>query len=239
MSYQPEKTKQYTKFRTLGANRDTSRAHISRLKKSIEEHPEILEAQPILINENFEIIDGQHRFLAASELGMPIYYTMVPGIGIETARTLNVLQRAWAPEDYARSYAMTGNKHYQSYLKAREDYGLQHNVTMAALSGGKRNGLNSPFKRGEFEIIDLERGRLWMDRILEIGEAGTIPMTSQFAYSLIAVFPVENFDYARLPDNTKKYGSTFMRRYSSVEDYLRMWEDIYNFGRSASRERLF
>lgn len=60
-----ETTTDYNKFNTFMANRDVSRTHISSLKASIKRHPEILEAQPILVNENFKIIDGQHRFIAA------------------------------------------------------------------------------------------------------------------------------------------------------------------------------
>lgn len=126
----------YDRFKLLPGNRDMTPGHIKRLMRAIQEHPEILEAQPILVNEKMQIIDGQHRFEAAKGLGLPIYYVVVPGIGIEVARSLNVMQRKWEPIDFARSYAASGNENYRIYIKIREQYNLPHNIVMSALNGG-------------------------------------------------------------------------------------------------------
>ena len=36
---------------------------------------------PIIVNENYEIIDGQHRYSASKELGLPIRYIVGEGYG--------------------------------------------------------------------------------------------------------------------------------------------------------------
>ena len=86
-----KETTDYKRFKFLINNRQTARNHINRLKDAITKNPDILSVQPILVNEKMEIIDGQHRFTAASELGLPIHYTVVKGLDISTARDMNVL----------------------------------------------------------------------------------------------------------------------------------------------------
>lgn len=237
-TYGVQMTTNYEKFSMLISNRNTSRNHINNLKQSIKEHPEILEAQPILVNEKFQIIDGQHRFQAASELNLAIYYTIVNGIGIETARAMNVLQRRWDPIDFAKSYALTGNDNYAEYIKAREDFELPHNVTMSALSGGRKSGLNTIFKRGEFETIDLKQGREYLDQIKRIEAIVDIRMIAPFAYALLQIFQKPEFSFDRLFEMIEKHGDTMLKRYTQVSDYLHQLEDIYNVGKM-NKTRLY
>ena len=65
----------YDEFRTLNANRNVSENHVKQIKAAIETVGNLTEVVPIIVNENKEIIDGQHRFEACKELGLPIFYT--------------------------------------------------------------------------------------------------------------------------------------------------------------------
>lgn len=49
----------------------------------------------IIVNEKFEIIDGQNRFLASKELHKPIRYIIVEGYGVEQVRMYNMEARNW------------------------------------------------------------------------------------------------------------------------------------------------
>lgn len=42
---------------------------------------------PIIVSEDFRIIDGQHRFEACKELGFPIYFLVMPSKNAERAST--------------------------------------------------------------------------------------------------------------------------------------------------------
>jgi len=69
-------TTDYSKFNTLAGNRQVNIAHVKKLESSFDEEYLI---SPILVNEKFQIIDGQHRFEAAKNLKLPIYYYMIQG----------------------------------------------------------------------------------------------------------------------------------------------------------------
>lgn len=241
-----QNTADYTKFQKLMANRDLSRKHVNSLKNAISKKPDILKAQPILCNENLFIIDGQHRFQAAVELNMPIYYTIVPGIGIETARAMNILQRRWGPLDFAKSYALGNNKNYKEYLQARQDYEeLNHTVILMALSGSydsTNNGSNSRmFREGDFEVGDVQQGRKNLDNLLEIGDLiKPLPLSKALAGALLSCFASEQFQYGRLIKKLRLVPRSMLHATGTRFEALRMIEEIYNYDMGEkNRLRLF
>jgi hypothetical protein len=64
-------TSDYDQFVIMEANREQNRGHIEAIKAAFGEMGNLTRVQPILVNERFEIIDGQHRFIACKELGEP------------------------------------------------------------------------------------------------------------------------------------------------------------------------
>ena len=58
-------TREYSIFKTIEGNRNISLLHLNRLRESmLEKHLFTV----IVVNENMEIIDGQHRFTISKEL---------------------------------------------------------------------------------------------------------------------------------------------------------------------------
>lgn len=237
-------TTDYEQFKFIINNRQTARAHINKLKNAITKNPEILEVQPILVNENMEIIDGQHRFTAASELGLPIHYTVVKGIGIETARDMNVLQRRWHMDDYAYSYAKAGNLNYKAYnVYRREHPGISGSILISVMSSVKKRGQSqsNDFRSGNFVI---ERDRDDIEYILNELEdikqitMNEIPMSRSFVAALLIALDNEDFKYDDFKSNLKAKPEQF-HRVSVVRDGLRMIEDIHNFKKSTNLIRLY
>ena len=78
-SNQVHKTTDYFLFKPIDGNRNKNLLHINRLKKSISENYLFT---VIIVNENYEIIDGQHRFECIKELELPLYYITCKGYGL-------------------------------------------------------------------------------------------------------------------------------------------------------------
>src|SRR6266702_2300004 len=112
----------YGLFKLMGGNRIINYNHVKELKRSMEAHPELLPFNPIEVNENMFIIDGQHRWAACKELGLPVYYMINKGGSLEETRVENVTQRRWSLMDFAHSYAEGGNKDYKMFLRMVHDF---------------------------------------------------------------------------------------------------------------------
>jgi len=69
-------TYDYEIFKRMRGNRILNNSHVKNLVKSMKEK---YLPQPILVNKDMEIIDGQHRFAAAEELNLPIHYLIIDG----------------------------------------------------------------------------------------------------------------------------------------------------------------
>ncbi len=97
------KTTDYEKFKLLDFNRKKlDRNHINKIKESITKNGYI--GSPILVNEDFEIYDGQHRFMALKEMGLEIPYKIID-VEYNSIIDLNITQKKWTLEDYVNYYS--------------------------------------------------------------------------------------------------------------------------------------
>ena len=100
------KTNDYSIFRKLVGNRNVY-GKCKGIKKSIEKIGWMM--IPVLVNEKMEIVEGQTRFEACKELGLPIYYIIQPGIGLKECRYLNYYNRVWNLQEIIDSKCIEGN----------------------------------------------------------------------------------------------------------------------------------
>jgi hypothetical protein len=65
----------YNLFSFIDCNRDLSKSNLEKLKKQFESDFK-QQFYPIVVDRDFRIIDGQHRFTACRQLKKPVYYVM-------------------------------------------------------------------------------------------------------------------------------------------------------------------
>ena len=89
-------TRDYSLFKKLDGNRDVKKKNA--LVKSITEF-DLTNYSPIIVTDDFRIVDGQHRFEACKELNLPIYFIVMPSDNAEKAMIiLNKCQSQWRSE---------------------------------------------------------------------------------------------------------------------------------------------
>jgi len=164
-------TTNYAQFKRLKGNRDVKA--VKKVKSSIQRNGYIF--NPIIVNENMEVIDGQNRLGALESLGLPVHYYIVEGVGIELARELNLGRSNWKTLDYIKSYAEEGNLSYMMFLKLLADnesinyqelYGIVKNVIIV-------NGSSSTIlQEGDFEMSDrdFEKAKESLEYLKELSQ---------------------------------------------------------------------
>lgn len=240
-------TKDYSKFKLMAGNRTVDYNHVKRLKREMEANPHLFMGNPILVNENDFIIDGQHRRQAAQELGRPIYYIVAPGITLDETRSINVTQKHWVLMDFARSYAEAGYEDYGKFIRAVTKYPqIAPAIIMKVLAGGQKHNMSEDFRRGEFKIADYAQGLKDLEHLEAVREKGNIVMNTPMAMSLLMLMRTkdnpnadENFDYDRFMSKLDHKGAVeAFSASNTVRNTLRSIEDVYNF-RSPTRVRLY
>jgi hypothetical protein len=120
----------YDKFKFIPGNRPIDKKHVSEIIDRISRIGWYCD--PIIVNDNNEIIDGQHRFEALRSLGLPIEYAIEGDISLEEARELNSSSKSWKTQNYIDSYAADGNVNYSNFVLLQKKY---PNIPMTAIYG--------------------------------------------------------------------------------------------------------
>lgn len=238
-------TSTYAMFKLLGGNRPIDYNHVKRLKRSMQAYPHMFASNPIEVNENMYIIDGQHRRLAAQELGVPVYYIVVPGATLEETRVENVTQRRWSLMDFARSYADSGRKDYTVFLRYVAKYPkIAPSILRTYLAGGQKNGIEIDFRNGEFTIENEAKAAKNLEKMSAIIDKTGISMNAPLAHGLLQLFEgrtaknADPFDYEFFMSKLERETAReLLRTGSSIRACLRSVEDVYNF-QSKTQKRL-
>lgn len=232
-------TKNYAKFKIIEGNRPIDHA-----KKIIESISEIgMLWQPILVNEKFEIIDGQGRFLAMKTLGIPVIYIIQNGLNIKHVRYLNKNATNWKINDYIHSYA-TGADSKESFVnlevvKKQFPEFNQNTIMRAASAKGLSAQGSADLRNGTYDGMAIEQMNVAIRRLTKLREiAAFIPQNLRFRTSLLnAIIFCEyisevdaNFSIDQLTDAIKKnLGIVPLAR--NLRDAIENVDYMYNYKR--------
>lgn len=224
-----KKTTNYNQFMYMGGNRVVDLKHVKELQQQMERDRSMFASVPILVNESWYIVDGQHRFEAAKALGLPIYYIQHKGAGLADARQLNIAQKRWGLRDFAQSYADSGRKDYEELLQINDRYHRIPLSTVLEYLAGSRSGgrTTDKFRRGEYQILDKEDGIAALDMLTEVIRIIGHPSTSAFATALWKVLHHSDFDEQQFIRKLKENPDQLLMATSSRQS-LRSIEDIFN-----------
>ena len=142
------KTTNYSIFSFLQGNRSVSKKNS--LVKSIQKI-DLTMYKPILVDSEFRIIDGQHRFFACMELNKPIYYMIVENENINDALiVLNSNQKMWRQEEYLGFFAETKKGSYMELKEFMDRTGMTISNAMVVYPDSQIN--SNHIKSGNLNI---------------------------------------------------------------------------------------
>jgi len=232
-------TNVYKKFKRLTGNRDVNRSHVNALKRSIQQNPEGIKFNPILVNDQMEVIDGQHRLKALEELKLPVYFIKAPNLTILDTQRLNSNSKQWNFMDYAKSFAEFGNENYKTYLDMRS-LGVcnSHSILVEYLS------LYQPistkiFKNGALLIPDKDRSVDLLSKLRDVGYYHDDYTKKSFALAFLKFATDQRYDHDRFLSLMSARGLDIVKSYSTEIEYFKAFNKLYNFGRSKETREYF
>ncbi len=226
------KTTDYGIFKNINGNRQISPAHVQGIASAIE-RKNLLEHFPLLVNEDMEIIDGQHRLMAAVKLGLPVYYDVIPGLHIEDIMSINTHSKNWSVHDFIEAYIRLEMPDYE----VLKDFMGRHHMS-ASLSGALLDGYSglqggraaTKIRNGTFKVASLGYAEEIMAKVHEIDPFCDFSAKKDrtFISTITVLRNNPEFDWDKLIAKLRMHGQRIQSR-GSVDYYILQIEELYNF----------
>lgn len=222
------RTNEYEMFRLLDGNREVSGANVKSIKKSILTHGYI--EVPITVNDHLEIIDGQHRFQALKELGLPIPYLLFKGIGLKECSTMNTNCKNWTTKDYINANIAVGSKNAEFIINMKNKYECNYELVMTCLYGKGRDGNVIKHAIQDTDITEQMKNDciclLELIKLMPLDK--TLGSKRTFARALKFLMTCTDCDLKKLQMKYNKH-IALMKPFNNVRHCLDSFEKIYNF----------
>jgi hypothetical protein len=226
-SNQVHTTTDYFLFKPIEGNRNKNLLHINRLKKSMAE---TYLFTVIIVNEKYEIIDGQHRFDVIQELKLPLNYIVCNGYGLNEVHILNQNSKTWTSDDYLDGYCKLGYKDYLKYKEFKELYGIGHYECMWLLNGSQLSNPTQVFFTGDFKIKNYNEACKIIEKIMLVEPYYEEWKRRSFILAMLQLFKNPNFELTEFLQKLKLQ-PTALSNCSTTNQYVSLIEEIYNYRR--------
>ena len=228
-------------FTSIDGNRVPNLIHVNRLTDSIKKYG--MKCNPILVNEKMQVIDGQHRLMAAKNANTSVYFIIIPGSNLDDVHTLNLNQKNWSRKDFMEGYASMGLMPYiklQAFVKKNDDYTFNDCVALCsnmgtvasttAKDGKGKHHYKHTIEEGTWIGKDFNLAQEWANKIRMIKPYYIGYNRSVFVGTMITLLSNPNFDFNEFMHKVRIQPSALVDC-ANREQYKTLIEDIYNFKR--------
>jgi hypothetical protein len=229
-------TTDYTKFKKARGNRPVDEAHVKQLKKLIAEKDLY---DPIRVNKNMEVIDGQHTLQARKELDLKVPFIIIDSEDPLDVARLNTGRKNWSMENFLDQHCARNKRDYQICRNKMNQYGLNVSECIVLLQklASLWNRITTDFKKGDFiipaggiENCDRVGSQLMQLRKYFLGmDDSKRRLKRSMVYAYIVADKHPQFDFTRFKKACATKSSWFLSG-TSTGDYVSIIEKIYNSG---------
>jgi len=227
------RTKDYGVFKTHELNRDIRESVLRKLRKSMGRIGWLMGSE-ILVFPNMKIIDGHHRLIIAKEFGLPVDYRVVNSKDNTLIVKHNQDKELWSFKDNINTQVKLGNQNYvllDRFMKNFPD--LRPTECIMLVKNSMNSSNREEIGNGLLKLGDMKIGYEWGHHIMSIK-----PYFPQYYNKSIFVRAVVKV----LSGNTGFQMDEFMKKVKlrpnmmkpcgTVDQYVQMIEEIYNYRRN-------
>lgn len=234
MKMEVQQTEDYGIFKSFDINRTIRKTQVKNLIASISQN-NLLHLNPIIVDKEMRIIDGQHRLAAAKQLELPVSYIIMDGSdSAEALISLNSVQKAWDFADYANCYQADPTVKFLEEL--HEAYKIPLPVLFRSFCRKANKNLHQLFDQGlaltltenEIRVICRVGNELYQNS-LENPRTKAKYKGRAFLRSLTILWNHPDINHDRLRDRLME-ASHQLPRSAPVGEYTYLLGELYNFG---------
>ena len=222
----------YSKFQFLPANRPIKQPRIDRLVGLLNQPRGQL--NPVIINENWEVIEGQHRVKACKALNIPVMCVMCHGAKIDDCVVMNNTQDRWNFYDYLHSHGHVSRPNHLEYQKVKkflDDFQLNTTVATWLLSGNHVDYGKKDFQDGIFKIKSLtyaESQGAYFNKIKSFN--AKLPGKVKFGLAFVKIQKLPKFSMSTCLTQLEKYhGRYFKQSGGNKDELIELLIQCYNY----------
>jgi hypothetical protein len=231
-------TKEYHRFKFSEDNRKTNPTQVEKLINSMQTNG-YAKGSILIINERNEIIDGQHRFLAAKEIGLPVTYAMFRGVSDIEIKILNQTTKNWDKIDFAEYWANKGNINYKALLDFMVEFPKIKLTAALMLLMNEPNAhpQTDVYQGGDFRVRSVEKARTFARGIL-LTETYYKDWTKiKFIAAMMKAMQHKDFKINTFIERLEK-NRDLLYHCTKIELYLQRIEAVYNYHAKTNRINL-
>lgn len=236
-----KRTKNYAWFK-LSKNRGLSELHIKELMRIFEREP-YRESQPIIVNSDGTIRDGQHRFCALRNLELDIVYEIDDTIDADTCIAMNTSQRRWTRFDVVAVKADAGDTRFADLINLSDRY--NRTFSLNAILGICRDSLTA--NRKELASIESYTPKLSIAEVQSRADAvfnflNCVGWKKTFVGRKDVFIPLMAWLLSRPEVNYRHIVTAFSRPHAEpyimyrLSDAIGVIESVYNKGLSKEKK---
>lgn len=235
-------TKDYDKFKIREDNRSIKERHVNALVRSLQQSND-LHLNPIIVNSDNEIVDGQHRFHAARQLGLPIHYVIDDHYDPTKMMRLNQNATRWSMEDYTNFWISNGREEYQKISDLSKETEIKLSILVFILEIKDSCGFTD-YKEGKFKYDinkEMEDALFTTKRLIDYLKSVNYKPIKLYNHKCF-LRACKNFFLNPLVDIERFFirmdSCPYPIKYSlGASDYIKQFVTIYNYDMKAKRLR--
>jgi len=223
---QIQSTKDYGIFKYIVSNREINQPHVNRLVKSIKNN-NLLHLNPVIVNLNMEVIDGQHRIAAAELLGIEIYYQVDESVSKKDLSDLNSVKKNWSTMDYINYWTIEKASGFDELSRFLSVYpNLPPSTALMLLSSDGSRDIRS-LKSGSIDVSNMEEATKIAEIVKKFRNIIDFAYDRNFILSINKVVKTGKYDQEVM--NKRLEGqSRSLVKCATVKQYIDLLEEIYN-----------
>ena len=226
-------TLDYKRFNFIKGNRLLSPNKIKKLMDTIADGLNILRYAPIIVDDDYNIIDGQHRYYVSCKLKHNVYYIKADKKKVSEIAKINSAMDKWKIKDFLESYITTGNDNYIELEKFVEKYKLPLGICIRLLVSGKvidgsNNSTLEDFRNGLFKIEKEDEACRFAEILMDYRQYTELYKQRPFQQAVMKIINHENYDHEYMLEKSKK-SKIIIEKKQSAKDYIIQLMSVFNF----------